>query len=844
MPSLLEKFKEKKPNVVTALREAIDAIYASTSLEAQQESIVEALANKNPSVKSETALFLARALTRTQPTALNKKLLKLLATSLVKTLNESDPTVRDSSAEALGTLMKLMGDKAVTPLLAEVDPLKMGKIKECHDKAEIKIKVAGPKKEARPASAPQAKAPAPGKVTAGSAEPKPVTRPATTGARKVLKKPAAGAAGGGASAPAAASKASGKALATEREMTPEEIQEKAEEILPADLLNGLVDSNWKSRLAAVEQLLGEITGFDAKQSGISQILIRTISGRKPGLKEMNFQVLKFKLDIIRSVAENYPLTTITVDQVINEVTEKLADAKNGSVAADVLSAFADATKLEYIVAKVLSFAFEQKSPKVQSEAFNWVNKSIVEFGFQLQPKTLIEDVRKGVQSTNPTVRGAAIQLVGTMSMYMGNALMMFFDSEKPALRSQIEVEFDKYVGQKPAKPVRGVQRGSGGAGASRSPDNEDEEGAAGEEEPINMADLLPRIDIAPQITEALLKEMSDKDWKTRNEGLTKLQVIIAEARLIKPTIGDLAPALAHRLVDSNAKIAQTTLSICEQLATAMGAGCRNHVRTLFPGFLHALGDNKIFVRAAALNCMNSFGEKGGYKEFFENEMIADALKGGSPALKVELWAWLAEKLPGLPPKSVSKEDLNSMVPHLYAHICDRNADVRKNANEAVLGIMIHLGFDALNRALDKQKPASKKDILAALEKARPNLPVKPLPKGKQQAPILEEPKAKTVRGGGAGGATGIQKSASARATGGQDKLPIPARKKDEDVDTSPLLAVNNSKNQRLLDEQKMRVLKWTFTTPREEFTELLREQMMAANVNKALIANMFHDDFR
>ncbi|XP_036673336.2 protein mini spindles isoform X6 [Drosophila suzukii] len=841
VPSLLEKFKEKKPNVVTALREAIDAIYTSTSLEAQQESIVESLANKNPSVKSETALFLARALTRTQPAALNKKLLKLLTTSLVKTLNEPDPTVRDSSAEALGTLMKLMGEKAVTPLLADVDPLKMVKIKECHDKAEIKIKVAGPKKEARPASAPTAKAAAPAKATGGSVDPKPVSRPATSGARKVLKKPAAGAAGGGASAPSAASKAAGKALATERELTPEDLQEKSEEILPADILNGLVDSNWKNRLAAVEQLLGEITGFDAKQAGISQILIRTISGRKPGLKEMNFQVLKFKLDIIRSVAENYPLTTTTVDLVVNEITEKLADAKNGAAAADVLTAFAEATKLEYTVGKVLSFAFEQKSPKVQSEAFNWVGKSITEFGFQLQPKTLIEDVRKGVQSTNPTVRAAAIQLVGIMSMYMGNALMMFFDSEKPALKSQIQVEFDKNVGEKPPKPVRGVQRSSGGA-AGNSPDNEDDDGgAAGEEEPVNMADLLPRVDIAPQITEALLKEMSDKDWKTRNEGLTKLQAIISEARLIKPSIGDLAPALAHRLVDSNAKIAQTTLAICEQLATAMGAGCRNHVRTLFPGFLHALGDNKSFVRAAALNCINSFGEKGGYKEFFESEMIADALKGGSPALKTELWAWLADKLPGLPPKSVSKEDLHSMVPHLYAHICDRNADVRKNANEAVLGIMIHLGFDALNRALDKQKPASKKDIYAALEKARPNLPVKPLPKGKQQAPIPEEPKAKTVRGGGA---SGIQKSASARAAGGQDKLPAPARKKEEDIDTSPLLAANNSKNQRLLDEQKMKVLKWTFVTPREEFTDLLRDQMMAANVNKALIANMFHDDFR
>ncbi|XP_034663855.1 protein mini spindles isoform X2 [Drosophila subobscura] len=844
VPSLLEKFKEKKPNVVAALREAMDAIYMSTSLEAQQEAIVESLANKNPSVKSETALFLARALCRTQPTALNKKLLKLMATNLVKTLNEPDPTVRDSSAEALGTLMKLVGEKTLEPLLADVDPLKMSKIKECYEKAEIKVKIVGPKKETRPASAPQSKAGGAARPTAGSAAPKAVSRPATSGARKLVKKNPAAAA----PAAAAASKAApGKALATERDMASEEVQAKSEEILPAEILSGLVDSNWKTRLAAVEQLLGEVPSYDAKQPGISQVLVRTVSGRKPGLKEMNFQVLKLKLDIIRSVAETYPLTTITVDHVINEITEKLADAKNGPVAGDVLSAFAEATKLEYVVGRVLGFAFEQKSPKVQSEAFNWVAKAITEFGFQMQPKMLIEDVRKGVQSTNPTVRGAAIQLVGTMSMYIGSALMMFFDSEKPALKSQIQTEFDKNVGEKPPRPVRGAQRGSGG-GASTPDGGDDDDETGGQEEDMacNMADLLPRVDIAPQITEALLKEMSDKDWKMRNEGLTKLQAIITESRLIKPSIGDLAPALAHRLVDSNAKIAQTTLSICEQLATAMGSGCRNHVRTLFPGFLHALGHGKDFVRAAALSCINTFGEKGGYKEFFESEMIADALKGPSTALKVELWAWLAEKLPGIPPKTISKEDLNSMVPQLYAHICDRTADVRKNANEAVLGVMIHLGFEAMNRALDKQKPASKAAILAALEKARPNLPVKPLPKGKQQAPILEDPVKKTVRGGGAAGGAGAgaQKAPNSRATLVGEKAAAPSRKKEEDVDTSPLLAVNTAKNQRLLDEQKMRVLKWTFTTPREEFNELLREQMTVASVNKALMANMFHDDFR
>lgn len=359
-----------------------------------------------------------------------------------------------------------------------------------------------------------------------------------------------------------------------------------------------------------------------------------------------------------------------------------------------------------------------------------------------------------------------------------------------------------------------------------------------EEQPaINMNDLFPRVDISSQITEALLAEISDKNWKTRNEGLEKLRAIIAEAKLIKSNLGDLPQVLAQRLVDSNAKIAQTSVELCQQIAVAMGPPSKQYVRVWFPGIVKGLGDSKAFIRSACITCINIMGDQAGYKEFFESEMIADALKTGSPALKTEVWGWLAEKLPGLPTKSIQKDELHSLLPHLYANICDRNADVRKNANEAVLGIMIHLGYEGMVKALDKQKPTSKKDIQAALDKARPNLPVKPLPKNKQQAPIVEEP-TKVIRPGTAK----VQKAA---AGGAAKANPAPtSRKKEEEVDTSPLLAINNMKSQRLLDEQKLKVLKWTFTTPREEFTDLLKEQMTSANVNKGLIANMFHDDFR
>lgn len=68
----------------------------------------------------------------------------------------------------MGTLMKLVGEKAVAPFLLELekDKLKMDKIKEYHDKAEIVVKIAAPKKEKPRAQTAPAKTTAPSKPTA------------------------------------------------------------------------------------------------------------------------------------------------------------------------------------------------------------------------------------------------------------------------------------------------------------------------------------------------------------------------------------------------------------------------------------------------------------------------------------------------------------------------------------------------------------------------------------------------------------------------------------------------------------------------------------------------------
>ncbi|XP_029680774.1 protein mini spindles isoform X4 [Formica exsecta] len=830
LPTVLEKFREKKQTVVQALRELADAIYESISIDLILEDTLAALDNKNPAVKAETAAYLARCFARTPPANLNKKLLKSYTSALLKTLNEPDPTVRDNSAEALGTAMKLIGEKAMMPFLTDIDNLKMTKIKECADKAVILVKITGgTKRQERPNTAPaKVESQQTNKASKDNLKNVKPKRPNTATTKKSMaKKP-----GGASSATNLASSAK-KTVQMERNYSPEEIDEMAAQLLPVEVITGLVDSNWKTRLAAVTQLSDTIKMMDSTEVS-AQVFVRTLA-KKPGFKDTNFQVLKLRIEIVKYLAENHPFTATVAEYCLMDIAEKLADAKNSSIAIETLLAIAEAISFEYVVDEIVAFAFNQKNPKVQQETLLWLCRGLTEFGCSLNIKSIIENMKKAVAATNPGVRTAAVTLLGTLYLYMGRPLLTFFENEKPALRQQIEQECERRNGETPPTPIRGAKAGKVNTITAEDEDEDAEESlsekrVSGSDPDLN--ELIPRVDINAQITEALLAELADKNWKVRNEALQKVNTLLSEAKFIKPTIGDLPQGLALRLVDSNSKIAQATLGICEMLATAMGPPVKLHVRTLFPGFLQCLGDSKNWIRTAAISCINTWGDQCGCKEFFDGEMIGDALKTGSPVLRTELWNWLAQKLPLIPVKQIPKEELLVCLSYLYTNLEDRNSDVRKNAQEAVLGFMIHLSYEAMARNTEKLKPGSRTVVIAALDKARPSLPLKPLPK--------KEPSDDNIQKSGAKGA----KVAKVVKSKGASSKPGSARKKDDDVDNSPLLVVNNLKHQRVIDEQKLKVLKWNFTTPREEFVELLKDLMTAANVNKTLRANMFHSDFR
>ncbi|CAF2625523.1 unnamed protein product [Rotaria sp. Silwood2] len=131
----LDRFREKKPNVIEALRETCEASYPGTNLEQMSEIAVAALAHKTPIVRQCTQQFLTKCFAMATQTTLPKKVLKIYLPALIKNTGEADAGVRDSAFESLGMLWKCLGEKHILPHVTDLDELKLTKIKEYAEKS-------------------------------------------------------------------------------------------------------------------------------------------------------------------------------------------------------------------------------------------------------------------------------------------------------------------------------------------------------------------------------------------------------------------------------------------------------------------------------------------------------------------------------------------------------------------------------------------------------------------------------------------------------------------------------------------------------------------------------------
>lgn len=186
MGPMMERLKEKKATVQDALGLALDQVFAATSLTDCLEEMLEFLKHKNPQVKEGSMKFLIRCLKTTREAPIKTEVASICE-SAKKLLAESGEVLRSGGAEILGTVMKIMGERAMGPYLEGLDEIRKTKIKEYFESAEVKAKDK-PKPKPLPPAAKAAPAAAPRKVVkkvpAGTKKPAPKPAPASVYAQE------------------------------------------------------------------------------------------------------------------------------------------------------------------------------------------------------------------------------------------------------------------------------------------------------------------------------------------------------------------------------------------------------------------------------------------------------------------------------------------------------------------------------------------------------------------------------------------------------------------------------------------------------------------------------------
>lgn len=134
-----------------------------------------AFASKNPQVKEGSLKFLSRCLAAST-TPIQQPQVKPLSESLATLLEDSFEGARNEAAIALGTLMKMVGERPLNAIMEGLADVRKVKVKEAYEKATVKSKVGtgAPK----PSAPPPAKEP-PKKKGPATAK-KPAAAPLTT----------------------------------------------------------------------------------------------------------------------------------------------------------------------------------------------------------------------------------------------------------------------------------------------------------------------------------------------------------------------------------------------------------------------------------------------------------------------------------------------------------------------------------------------------------------------------------------------------------------------------------------------------------------------------------------
>eukprot|EP00899_Mesostigma_viride_P007986 jgi/Mesvir1/17189/Mv07609-RA.2 len=782
LPVLLDKCKDKKASVVRPCADALRAFHLGEAIHVAEhaEEVTAALNHKVPSVRLETASWVAFCIGTNTPRPTVLKIAKELMAPVVATLGDSDPGVRDAAFSCLVAIAVSAGMAPIARTLETLEDVKRKKLEELitaaggpakEARAPPPTKGAAAAKPQRPATAGGDKATRPGTTMSSSvlaphdtnvapqlaspAKPK-MARPKTAG-------PAVGGKPGGAAGkgglPAKTPRAAATPAAEDDVHVPyvdaADTEAALEGFLDEAMLAQLKSEAWKERLEAVTRLQELVAEGKESVDAHAEALVRFL-GESPGWGEKNIQVLTKVFEVIAATATTAPnFSKVAVLIPLSACVEKLPDMKLRAAASECMMAFCEAVGLQFVYFQVYKTVRSHKNPKVPAEAINWMASALRAFGLQgIALKPLIDFLKEMLASTNAPVRAAAIRALGTLYTFLGPELRGFLIDLKPALMTAIDTEFAKcgYTEADRPEPTRQVRGSVGSAAMALSTS-------------VGF-DSIPREDVSAKFGPKLIAEISSADWRTRQAGIAAVDEILSEANMRISVNGtpDVLHALRGRLTDSNKNITISALSTIAAMATAVGPGVEKASKGVMADCLKCWSDQKKQTREAVTRTLDVWASVVPLDRLFGYVIGALADAKLTTDGKKEAFTWLAKHIPS---GGAAGADLSLLIKPAVHGLGERAVEVRKAAEETLVELIKCLGTGSVLATVQSMKDASQAAALAILEKNAGIGPSVPPPQVTDASMARPSTASAASRGAAAG----------AGVVGGADASNLPARPK-------------------------------------------------------------------
>ncbi|PVU87154.1 hypothetical protein BB559_006193 [Furculomyces boomerangus] len=812
---IIERLKERKANVISALHNTLLAVFQSTNCQIPDfiSSIASGLSHKNPQTRSETLKFFTACI-KTTLTRPAKGQIKEYFTMIKSLESDSDPSVRDSVLETIGALMKLVGEKALAPFLEGMDKKKEAKIKEYFESATIKapplmsttlpqsrsVANAKPKplaskqqtnpinpKKAENKNAPLSPNTLPTKAPpviedTESKKPNPNIPQALLKRLEASTKQAAEKKLARAQKSQSSNPQNNTKIESNIQPITEQIEQEPprspvisakvqgpsstelpkinsswlpaddtpiykyssnsdldgllENIIPNHIKKSIESAKWKDRVDAINSLLEHFVSEQEIATTLEPELVVRQLGKKPGWKESNFQVNTGVYNLIKwmslSCAKfNSGVAALTIPHLV----EKLGDIKLKTPASNALIAMGERLGLRFIIFHAIEPISKQKSPKVLAECFGWLDQVLLEFGTtRITLKPLIDFIKTtGLSSNNAQVRSKAIGLMGTLYRYIGPSLKGLLGELNPQLMQLLEDEFNKATDQPPPLPIRAQPGASQGSSTSKENNSSNKNANKGPGSEDMMDELFPRVDLSQKASPALIKKLSDANWKVRKEALDSLSQLIEQAnKRIQPGLSnELFGALKGRLNDSNKNLIAQTLGLLALFSESMGPPFERYLRIVGLPTMQCLSDKKLNVRQAAIKALESY-LVGGLKAIDDLISLAPgALAQNSPELRKDLLFWINDTLSKLEKEEGIEtiyqiSSIGGLTSVMFSCLQDRNSDVRKNAMLVTAYVIKSVGFNEVKDSCSSQLGgAALQTVLSILNQLQPSQPTGP-----------------------------------------------------------------------------------------------------------------------